>query len=135
MPSTPKKTCQQILESGNEYLASLKGNQPKLFAAAKEQFVPEQEHSELSKGHGRLERRVTQVCQQTEKLPEWPGLQSVIRVECTREELLSDMIVVTHQVRYYSNPERVAREWSKPVAGKSPWNLTSSSLAILTPES
>lgn len=101
MPSTPKKTCQQILESGNEYLASLKGNQPKLFAAAKEQFVPEQEHSELSKGHGRLERRVTQVCQQTEKLPEWPGLQSVIRVECTREELLSDMIVVTHQVRYY----------------------------------
>ena len=101
MPSTLKKTCQQIVASGNDYLAALKGNQPKLLAAVKQQFVPHQEHRELSKGHGRLECRVTQVCHQTENLPDWPGLRSVVRVEATREELLPDMIVVTHQVRYY----------------------------------
>ena len=98
---TLKKTCQKILESGNHYLAALRGNQRTLLAAAKEQFVPEQEHCELSKGHGRLERRVTQVCYQIENLPDWPGSQSLVRVEATREELLLDMIVVTRQVRYY----------------------------------
>ena len=101
MPSTRKKTCQLIVDSGNHYLAALKGNQPKLFAAAQQQFVPEQEYLDISKGHGRVERRVTQVCHHIENLPHWPGLHSVIRVQSTREQLLHDMYVLTHETRYY----------------------------------
>jgi len=80
--------------------------------------VPEQEYCELSKGHGRLERRVTQLCRQLEHLPEWPGLKSVIRVESVREELLSDMIVVTRQVRYsISSLEETAVQVAKRIRG------------------
>ena len=100
-PSTPKKTCQQIVDSDNHYLAALKGNQPKLLAAAKQQFVPEQEYLDISKGHGRVERRLTQVCHHLENLPDWPGLQTLVRVQSTRELLLHDMNVVTHETRYY----------------------------------
>ena len=82
-------------------MAALKGNQPKLFAAAKQHFIPEQEYLDISKGHGRVEHRVTHVCHQLENLPDWPGLQTVIRVQSTREELLHDMNVVTHKTRYY----------------------------------
>ncbi|MGK7905918.1 MAG: ISAs1 family transposase [Synechococcus sp.] len=99
--STRKKTCQTIVESGNHYLAALKGNQPNLFAAVQQQIAPEQEYLEIGKGHGRVERRVTQVCHQIENLPDWPGLQSVIRVQFIREQLLHNMNVVTHKTRYY----------------------------------
>ena len=98
---THKKTCQTIVESGNHYLAALKGNQPNLFAAVQQQFVPEQEYLDISKGHGRVERRVTQVCHQIEPRPDWPGLHSVIRVQSTREQLMQEMNVVTHETRYY----------------------------------
>ena len=101
MQSTRKKTCQTIVESGNHYLAALKGNQPNLFAAVQQQFVPEQEYLDISKGHGRVERRVTQVCHQIENLPDWPGLHSLIRVQSTREQLMQDINVVTHETRYY----------------------------------
>ncbi|MEL7086223.1 MAG: ISAs1 family transposase [Cyanobacteria bacterium J06597_1] len=101
MPSTLKKNCRLIVDSDNHYLAALKGNQPKLLAAVQQQFVPEQEYLDISKGHGRIERRLTQVWRHIETLPDWPGLCCVIRVHSTREQLFYDMNVVTRETRYY----------------------------------
>jgi hypothetical protein len=41
MRSTPKKTAQQIIESGNDYLGALKGNHGKFFKALKLYFQSE----------------------------------------------------------------------------------------------
>ncbi|MBW4421128.1 MAG: hypothetical protein KME13_18140 [Myxacorys californica WJT36-NPBG1] len=38
MPCIPKKTVEQIIGSGNDFVIAVKGNQPKLFAHLKTQF-------------------------------------------------------------------------------------------------
>jgi hypothetical protein len=55
MPLTPKKTCQQIVESHNHYLGALKGNQSGLLKEVKANFQVEDTYTELSKGHGRIQ--------------------------------------------------------------------------------
>jgi predicted transposase YbfD/YdcC len=61
MPSAPKKTAQTIIESENDYLGALKGNQSGLLAAVKTHFQPEQHDFQMSKGHGRLEKRTVSI--------------------------------------------------------------------------
>jgi hypothetical protein len=53
MPSASKKTAQTIIESENDYLGALKGNQSGLLTAVKNHFQPEQRDFQMSKGHGR----------------------------------------------------------------------------------
>lgn len=60
MPSAPKKTAQLIIESGNDYLGTLKGNQSGLLTAVKANFQAQQTVKHISKGHGRLEKRTSQ---------------------------------------------------------------------------
>ncbi len=84
MPSAPKKTAQLIVESGNHYLGALKGNQGNLFKDVQAHFVEQHRHIELSKGHGRIEKRVVSLCHQLEHIPSWPGLKTLIRVERER---------------------------------------------------
>jgi hypothetical protein len=59
----PKKTCELIINSGNDYIAALKGNQPNLFKDVKTNFTPESTCEQLSKGHGRVEKRHISNCQ------------------------------------------------------------------------
>lgn len=93
MQLTRKKNCELIIESGNHYLAALKGNQPKLFEAVKEQFVGEETVTTVNKGHGRIERRTVSICTNLENIPEWVGLDTLIRVESQRTLIRDDYFV------------------------------------------
>ena len=57
MLSTPKKTCQQIIDSGNHYLGALKGNHGNFFKALKQNFQSVAHIHSVETGHGRVERR------------------------------------------------------------------------------
>ena len=61
MPSILKKTVQLIVDSGNDYLGALKGNQPGLLADVKANFKVEQTVTSLDKGHGRIEKRTVSI--------------------------------------------------------------------------
>ena len=78
MPSTPKKTCQQIIDSGNHYLGALKGNHGNFFKALKLNFQSETHVHSVETGHGRVERRTLSLCHDIESLPgadQWAGLK------------------------------------------------------------
>ena|GEM_PF-6936405 len=45
MPCTPKKTVSQMIHSGNDYLITVKGNQPKLFEQLQARFEQAPVHS------------------------------------------------------------------------------------------
>jgi len=101
MQSILKKTAQLIVDSGNEYLGALKGNQRGLLADVNENFKAQQTVETLDKGHGRIEKRTVSICRDLSNIRPWPGLQTLIRVQSQRSELYDDMIVDTHETRYY----------------------------------
>ena len=101
MPSTLKKTAQLIVDSGNEYLGALKGNQKGLLTDVKAHFKPESTVETLEKGHGRIEKRTVSICRDLSNIRQWPGLKTLIRVESQRSEIYNDMIVDTQETRYY----------------------------------
>lgn len=73
-----------IIDSGNEYLIKLKGNQPRLLAAVQDHMAeadPLDEHAQAQTTRGRCERRHTEVYTAPPGIdPGWIGLQRVIRV-------------------------------------------------------
>lgn len=99
MPSAPKKTCQLIVESGNDYLGALKGNQSGLLTAVEASFCPEQTFEQINKGHGRIEKRTVSISQNLETIPEFPGLVTLIQVESERQLLKHTMIGVSRETR------------------------------------
>ena len=101
MPLILKKTAQLIVDSGNEYLGALKGNQKGLLAEVETHFKPEQTVETLDKGHGRIEKRTVSICRNLSNIRQWPGLKTLIRVESQRTQLYDDMIVDTYETRYY----------------------------------
>jgi predicted transposase YbfD/YdcC len=90
-----------IVNSDNHYLAALKGNQPHLFNSVKAHFVPQESYFELSKGHGRLEKRRVSICTQLDGVKPWPGLQTLIRVESERQFKKGGHPCVETETRYY----------------------------------
>jgi len=48
-------------------------------------FVAEQHYTDIGKGHGRIEHRTVSLCTTLEHIPDWPGLQTLIRVESRRQ--------------------------------------------------
>lgn len=81
MSSTHKKTCQLIIDTENHYLAALKGNQGNLFKSVQANFVAQTSYTELSKGHGRHEKRVVSLCNTLDDIKASPGLKTLVRVE------------------------------------------------------
>ncbi|VVE54730.1 ISAs1 family transposase [Pandoraea sputorum] len=89
----------KIVAAGAHYVLAVKENQPTLLAHLRQAFdvrgrLPEifcditSEHSELEKGHGRIEtRRCTALSFENPNFgPECsPGMQSIVRIESTRE--------------------------------------------------
>ena len=80
-----KKTVTTIVESGNEYLIQVKGNQPTLLQSIKDTVA---HHEALSTSQseeysrGRYERRTVTVFAAHEGLPTgWTGLQRLLHVE------------------------------------------------------
>ncbi|WGV25275.1 ISAs1 family transposase [Halotia branconii CENA392] len=81
----PKKTCQIIIEGGNDYVIAVKDNQPKLhrhiqhIASTRK---PTSRIVETEKTRDRLTTRTVEVFHDINGIdPEWTGIQSLIRVE------------------------------------------------------
>jgi predicted transposase YbfD/YdcC len=90
-----------ILDSGNHYLGALKGNQSGLLQAVAAHFQAEQTIRHINKGHGRIEKRTVSLSQNLEGIPEFPGLQTLIRVESERQVHRANLIEVSTEIRYY----------------------------------
>jgi predicted transposase YbfD/YdcC len=90
-----REVSTQIVEAGGEFIWTIKGNQPrtewaieKLFAAEVgklKQGAPLSKHcqrvSQISKGHGRLEKRTLWVSTELNDYLNWPYVAQVFRVE------------------------------------------------------
>jgi Transposase DDE domain len=87
MPCTPKKTVEQIVESGNDYLITVKGNQPKLYQHLQAQFAahdPDSIDDQTEQVRDRITRRTVSVLPAgTDLAAVWTGVQSLIRVQRT----------------------------------------------------
>jgi predicted transposase YbfD/YdcC len=101
MPSAPKKTAQVILESGNDYLGALKGNQSGLLTAVADHFRAQQTAQQIAKGHGRVEKRTVSISHQLDNIPAFPGLCTLIRVDSERRVHRAAIIEVSLETRYY----------------------------------
>lgn len=101
MPSAPKKTAQTIIDSDNDYLGALKGNQSGLLTAVQATFQPQETSFQINKGHGRIEKRTVSITQNLTGIPAFPGLKTLIRVESERHVYRADIIEVSTETRYY----------------------------------
>jgi len=90
-----------IVNSGNDYIAALKGNQPTLFQDVKRNFIPEFTCNQINKGHGRIEKRHVSICKNLDCIRPWPGLTTLIKVQSERQVFTHNVIEVTTQTRYY----------------------------------
>lgn len=89
------------MDSGNDYIGALKGNQSGLLKEVETYFGPEQTDMQINKGHGRIEKRTVSICQSLQDIRNWPGLVTVIRVESDRQLLKQHFIAVQTETRYY----------------------------------
>ena len=101
MPSVPKKTAQTIIDSGNNYLGALKGNQTGLLTAVQANFQAQQTVQQINKGHGRIEKRTVSISHDLDGILDFPGLQTVIRVESQRQVHRATIVEVSTETRYY----------------------------------
>jgi predicted transposase YbfD/YdcC len=101
MRLAPKKTCQLIIDTENHYLGALKGNQGNLHKSVKANFIAEASYTELSKGHGRLEKRVVSLCTTLDNIKPWPGLKTLVRVESERQFKYGGQLRRETETRYY----------------------------------
>ena len=101
MRSAHKKTCQLILDTENHYLGALKGNQGNLLKTVQVNFVPEVSYTEISKGHGRLEKRVISLCTTLDNINPLPGLKTLVRVESERQFQYGGHLRRETETRYY----------------------------------
>ena len=105
MRSTLKKTCKQIVASGNHYLGALKGNHGHFFKAIPLNFRAEAHVNSVETSHARVTRRTVSLCHDLESLPEandWAGLKTIIKVTSYRHILKGQFLLVNKPaVRYY----------------------------------
>jgi predicted transposase YbfD/YdcC len=92
---TQREVSDQIVTAHGDYLWFVKGNQPRMHWAIQKLFVYEacklqqgtplskeiRVASDVSKGHGRLEKRTIWVSSQLNEYLDWPGVQQVFRLE------------------------------------------------------
>ena len=73
------------MNSGNHYIAAVKGNQPKLYHMVQEQFLFHDTFSQINKNHGRIEKRTVSTAYLDRELPNWLGATTIIQVESERQ--------------------------------------------------
>lgn len=80
----PKKTVKAIIDSGNDYLIAVKGNQPKLQAQVQaniESTPPISQFTEKQKSRGRIEQRYVALYDNIAQIdPQWMGVQRLVFV-------------------------------------------------------
>ena len=72
-----------------------------MLSAVETHFQAEATVKQINKGHGRIEKRTVSISHQLEQIPEFSGLQTLIRVESERQVHRSNIIEVSHETRYY----------------------------------
>jgi hypothetical protein len=103
MPLIPKKTCERIITSGNDYLGALKGNHSKFFKALKLQFKPETHVHTVETGHGRVERRTVALCNEITLL--YYGHSS--RLDMARQRRTSKIMSMGTAMKFKGMPFRL----------------------------
>lgn len=107
-----------IVESGNDYIGALKGNQSGLFKDVKNNFIPEFTCQQINKGHGRVEKRHVSICQTLDGIRSWPGLNTLIQVKSERQVFTHNVIEVTTETRYYiSSLNETAQQIAERIRG------------------
>jgi predicted transposase YbfD/YdcC len=101
MPSVPKKTATTIIDSGNDYLGALKGNQTGLLTALQANFQAQQTVQQINIGHGRIEKRTVSISHDLDGILDFPGQKTLIRVESQRQVHRATIIEVSTETRYY----------------------------------
>jgi predicted transposase YbfD/YdcC len=118
MQSVPKKTAEIIIESGNDYIGALKGNQSGLLEAVQSNFEAIQTHESNNVGHGRIEKRTVSISNQLDNIPEFPGLKTLIRVISYREVHRANIIESSVETRFYvSSLMASAEQFDKRIRG------------------
>lgn len=77
------------------------GNQSGLLEAVKTYFQPQQSAQQINKGHGRIEKRTVSITHQLDGVPDFPGLQTLIRVDSERQVHRANIMEVSTETRYY----------------------------------
>jgi predicted transposase YbfD/YdcC len=81
----PKKTCQLVIESGNDYVIAVKDNQPKLHRHLQRIAAfhkPKSRYIQTEKTKNRLTTRTVEVFDDLNGIDRsWVGIKSLIRVE------------------------------------------------------
>ena len=105
MRLTPKKTCEQIMASGNHYLGALKGNHGNFFKAIESNFQSEAHVHSVETGHGRVERRTVSLCRNLDlfpQAPQWSGLKTILKVTSYRHIFKGQYLLIkAPAIRYY----------------------------------
>lgn len=87
MRCTPKKTIEQIINSGNDYVVAVKKNQPKLYEFIESQFEqhsPNSVDDQTEQTRNRTTQRTVSVLETVVGLDAaWVGVQRLIRVDRT----------------------------------------------------
>lgn len=85
MPCTVKKTTKLIIQGGNDYVITVKGNQPRLLSQLKtiaEAQKPCERFVDIEKTRGRITCRIVKVFTELKNIDlDWVGVQSLIQVE------------------------------------------------------
>jgi hypothetical protein len=57
--------------------------------------------SQINKGHRQIEKRTVSISQSLAGIPDFPGLQTLIRVQSERQVHRSTIIEISTEIRYY----------------------------------
>lgn len=125
-----KQIAAAITDKGAEYVLAVKDNQPTLHADIRELFERAQHdgwgdrehdtHTEIEKGHGRIEQRTTTIVWDRRSLVEaagWPQVRCLVRVK--RERTISD--ATTTSTHYYISSMHTRRADRVAQAVRSHW--------------
>lgn len=103
--------ARKIVDKGGDYIFSLKGNQGSLaedvapFFNARNAKNTCQSMTDYDKGHGRFETRICTVSNDVEWLRQehenWSTIQSIIRIDATRELTEKGIKKITQETRHY----------------------------------
>jgi predicted transposase YbfD/YdcC len=114
----PKKTCQLIIDGGNDYAIAVKANQKNLYRQIRhntENSQPKSRYITAEKTRNRVTTRTIEVFHDLNGIsPEWAGLESLIKVE----RIGSRGGKPYHQVAYYiSSKVCSASDFAKGIRG------------------
>jgi predicted transposase YbfD/YdcC len=76
-------------------------NLDRLLAAVQANFQAQESVQQINKGHGRIEKRTVSMSRDLSGIPDFPGLQTLIRVESERQVHRANIIEISIETRYY----------------------------------